>query len=662
MCVHTKGHARVIAVAGAGKTATLTHYITKRIGHGGNPKRMLVLMYNAAVQKDFERRLRILLPEHPPAIRTFHSLGLRLYKSMIACDFLKAAKLQPLSNLVIELQLKKILQNLKTVPKIESVEDLNDWIEAASQFIQHCKSHLKGPTYSFEELDLDEKKKCLLEVFDVFEQWRRNEGFITYDDMLYDPAKVLNENDACRAHFSNKLDEILVDEYQDINPIQHFLLQALAGERASVMVIGDPDQTIYEFRGSSPKFINTQFSNDFSDSKNYSLSQTFRFGHELALAANHLISNNQQRDKTLTISAENTPTTRIRTSETKQHGSKVVDAIVSLRERGASYSAMAILCRLWSFARPVELELMARNIPYNMEGDEGIFHRSEIRPIFHLLTLLSGDFFNKNEPERADILFDILSVPAPRISHAVLRKIARNWAKEIKSNKIASTLRPENPKELNAFQLRALNKRIKALRSLETRHSCVAKISQYLRRVDYYNELEQHAFSQVKGEEQVHTAGAFMRFLQQLGARDAQSILAHLQDMRQASRNHVSDAVTLTTIHKSKGREWPVVFIPDLSEGHLPYFGSGKAEKDTLEAERRLMYVAMTRAQRHLFITTPHNDATSEEVDGAPSRFIEEMNLQGCQSAAKNIYNQVSDSDGNTPITSMYLNSVSLHP
>lgn len=639
---HKEGHARIVAVAGAGKTATLTHYLTQRIAAAA-PK-ILVLMYNRAAQQAFRTRLQRVCRDHQtePQVRTFHSLGLGMYKRLIGAGLLPPRQLQPLSELAIELQLKQLLQDSsKARTLIETPEQLQEWTEQCRQFITLVKSDIAPPETVAEAMGLSKGGDALiLAIFTAFEQWREQRQVITYDDMLYDPAKALMQQPESRQLFADMFDEILVDEYQDINPVQHFLLTLLAGTRAQVMVIGDPDQTIYEFRGSSPQFITSHFDRDFSAATTYQLTRTFRFGHALALCANQLISRNRLRDPILTISAEGTPQTRVKMAFCDNHGAKVADTIAALHSNGGPYNGMVVLCRLWSFARPVELELMARAIPYRIDGEQSILQCVEIRPFLHALDLISGAFRSDNDEQRQQRLFELLTSPSLKIPHALLRRICTTWTHTILNASLRQSFLQALPNGLSPYQQRTLDLVGAALNQLHDGKSGAAALQDYATVLDVAERLRQSALNPEKGQEQARTVTAFLQFVAATPSQSAAQLRSFLSAMLNQARSseaaHAADAVTLTTIHRSKGLEWPVVFMPNVSEGHLPCtVAPGRErrqdERSRIESERRLMYVAITRTQKQLFITAP-------STGGAVSRFVEEMHISLSQQVAAALY------------------------
>lgn len=642
---HQLAHARIVAVAGAGKTATLTHYVAARL-EAVDAGRVLILMYNRAAQQAFSQRLRQLCAQPVlPQVRTFHSLGLRIYKRLISEGWLPSKNLQPLPDITVELQLKQQLQrSTKAAQLIDTNEQLQEWVDLSRQFITLVKSATDPATAVVANLALNKgADEVLLEAFTTFEAWRSRQGVITYDDMLYDPAMTFAQQPESAQMFSDGFDEILVDEYQDINPIQHFLLRVIAGTRAQVMVIGDPDQTIYEFRGSSPEFITKLFARDFAAPETYCLTRTFRFGHALALCANQLISHNRMREPILTISGPSTPHSRVHLAQCDHHGRKIVKAVMQLHANGGAYSGMAVLCRLWSYARPVELELMSAGIPYRIDGEQSILQCAEIRPFLHALDLMSGELATQSLEQRQQKLFELLATPPLKIPHTLLRRISSVWANTVAESPLPQSFLKSLPPNVKPYQQRMFDLLTAALRQLAKPLPCAKALQNYAEILDYGRRLQEGALNPEKGQEQARTVAAFLQFAAAAPAQTACELRQLLAQMHDQQSYSAMDAVTLTTIHRSKGLEWPVVFLPNMAEGHLPCTPGGERqrlenERCRIESERRLMYVAITRAQKQLFITVPQDRSSA-----TASRFIEEMQIPASQTIAEAVYRQAQE-------------------
>ena len=252
-------HALITAVAGSGKTTTLAWRLRWLLQQGHDPRRMLVLMFNRSARFDFERKLRdvsrdlgLALPE----VRTYHAMGLRLYKRFVQEGYLPAFSDRILTEQEISYQAWLLTRQLAPEDLADEIRrNKKDYVETATNFIDLVKTTLTPVEVMFEELGYSDRHRYLIDLFHAFEQWRKERSQITFADMLYEPVMAIHQNTALQRLVGNKMDLVLVDEYQDTNEIQHLLLHYVAGDRARVTVVGDPDQTIYEFRGAKPEFI-----------------------------------------------------------------------------------------------------------------------------------------------------------------------------------------------------------------------------------------------------------------------------------------------------------------------------------------------------------------------------------------------------------------------
>ncbi|WP_255376409.1 UvrD-helicase domain-containing protein, partial [Oleiphilus sp. HI0043] len=237
---------------------------------------------------------------------------------------------------------------------------------------------------------------------------------MSYTDMLYDTVIAIQQNPSLEKLVSNKMDIVLVDEYQDTNDLQHALLSYIAGDRAKVTVVGDPDQTIYEFRGAKPEYIINGFSQQFPGTQKLNLSYSFRYGHCVSLLANHLISHNSGRQALLCKSHESNPSTRVEVHKSKDDPKTVIDILSGTPSQ--DLSQYAILTRVWSQTVGIELALLEAGINYHMDGYPGVFHSNEAQSICALLELACGHFKTMSTEQRAlklDLLFHFPHVGLP---------------------------------------------------------------------------------------------------------------------------------------------------------------------------------------------------------------------------------------------------------
>ena len=644
---HQQGHAKVVAVAGAGKTTTLTHFIAARLSEGVSPRRLLVLMYNRAAREDFEAKLGRLLPRQAlPEVRTFHSLGLRIYQRLIAQGVLPPFQGKPLSDGEMEPIVWRLLQQLADDDtRQEILSQRKKWVEPALAFIDLVKSGLQPPAEVFEALELPDSCKIFIDLFDLFEDWRRQQRRISYSDMLYDPVMAFIYQPEVAAQFGGHMQWILVDEYQDINAIQQHLLEVLYGGRGSVMVIGDPDQTIYEFRGSKPEFIVQKFDQQMQQVSTYQLPHTFRYGHALSLLANHLITHNKEREPVLCLSHPSTPQTKAKLHFARYEPALILTLIKSEAEK-QPLENIAVINRLWALCAPIELGLLQAGIPYQLHNSQSVLDRWELQIFWILLEISAGRFSARNTEQRTDAWLQVLTTPYPKIKRSTLEQIARTLAQA--DADFGEALQAAVPEDMSKWQRQQLDARAEILASAE--HVAMPAhrlLQQYIDQSGLEDGIADSAFSAQQIEDRLQTIKAFVRFMRESeqSSRTALDYLQQLKAQRLKQSRERKGGVHLTSIHKSKGLEWPVVIIPGLNAHYYPYTPEGEfTTPASEESERRLLYVAMTRAIQQLHLIAPDPQKDQKRGPGQSSardwssRFQQELMVERSVDMARAIY------------------------
>jgi DNA helicase-2/ATP-dependent DNA helicase PcrA len=620
-------HSVITAVAGSGKTSTLAWRIRYLLQQGHDPSRMLVLMFNRSARVDFERKLQQVCHQSGlalPEIRTYHAMGLRLYKRFVQEGYLPGFSEKILTEQEISFQAWLLTRRLAPEDLADEIRrNKKDFVEAATGFIDLVKTTLSPAEIVFEELGYSEKH-----LFHSFEQWRKGQSKISFADMLYEPVMAIHQNPPLQRLVGNKMDLILVDEYQDTNEIQHLLLRYVAGDRARVTVVGDPDQTIYEFRGAKPEFILKRFSDEFESPLEQTLSFTFRYGHRVALLANHLICHNTGRKDVLCQSHPSTPGTEI----TLHRAENDADAVLQILGQKAddalpiTLADTAILFRVWSQSVPIELRLLARQIPYRIDAGKGALFSREVQAITALLKVVSGTLEKLPEEDRLELARLLLRFPHVGLKEPELEQLARflaAFATDWHEHLLALDFGALAP--MAARKLRKLGEVLEQLRGYSG--SVAGLITVYAEHTDLYESVRSLALTHDNAEERIDTIHGFREYLKSLDV-NASGALAHLKALRQqASEKKGGGGVLLSTIHRTKGLEWPQVIIPGLQEKYLPH--SPRPQDDaraSLESERRLLYVAMTRTRNKLhLITRPVSRQPHLDGDQGPSRFVEEF-------------------------------------
>lgn len=621
---HKGSHALVSAVAGSGKTTTLEARIHRLIERGVPPQRILVLAFNRSVREEFQSRFKGF--HQSPRIHTFHSLG----KS--ALERYHAKKGQSPWNIDSNDFTKQQLlrESLQTSYPSYSNEDLKSF----SDFIEELKAAGRFPSEVKESLEYEEVEQWKKLAYERYEELRIHAKKRFLEDLIYDLLHIIR---ARPTWISNKYHHVLVDEYQDVNRAQQEVLVAVAGSTAEIMVVGDPDQCIYEWRGSRPDFITRIFAQELPKVKHFSLSNTFRFGHQVSLIANSCIRHNKDRLKTMCISNRNAPATEVNFRLTESEAKTVTNILGELSEKGIKLSEIALLVRAYGHSVGTELMLLNSEIPYLHGKDKPLYEREELQVLSCLLSLLLyEDLSGVSEEYRVQSLRSLLRLSKSFLSKEELDKLSAleshpisEWIEIVETLSLTKSINPKKARKL-VLSIKEwccigyCNEEItaNALRA-------IARIQMFY---DFESVWDDIATRHIDSNDK---------------KRSYQSLLNSIEEMELSAEgliklifkksNESNEAVTITSIHKAKGMEWPVVLVIGLSEGEFPVCNSDMPDNE-LEEERRLFYVAVTRAKQYLYLigpTDPMLDRWQQQGwYGAPtkkepiaSRFLYESDL-----------------------------------
>lgn len=617
---HAGGHARVAAVAGSGKTTTLVARVLALLARGVPPRRILVLMFNRSAREDFQARLAAMAPPGQPLpdVRTFHSLGHRLTQSLT-----RWGALPPRQLLTADWQVERLLRQATQLALADDPDACEaaldaERLEALAHFCSLVKAEMVAPRELYARLDFGEQTDHFAAAFDHAERLLNDQGVMSYADLLYRPLLTLEGDAALRGRVQGFLDHVIIDEYQDINVAQQRLLALLAGDRAEVMGVGDANQCIYEWRGAHPDTMLERFVATFGPARDYPLSTTFRHGHALALAANHAIAANRRRPDQLCLAASGTPETRL---DVGQGGGSLLDALAAWRERGRRLDEACVLVRSWALSVPLQLALLKAGLPFRLAREDRFVFR------LPLVQALAGYLELARRPE---LLRDpghlalLLSQPTPFVARERIEAMAAALA--------GSQRWPERHDPLLAglkpHQKRTLKKRWTLLRELPglAAWSPSRLLEHVVESVDAEKVLKRAAARRDKGEEDVRLLDVLVEQAEELGNEPD----AFIELLRRPVENR-DDGVLITTAHGAKGLEWPLVVLAGVNEEDFPHYSrDNPLSPQRLEEERRLFYVAITRAQERLLLI--HDGG-----DHRPSRFIAESAWRSCQAVAERL-------------------------
>lgn len=674
-------HIKVVAVPGSGKSSTMRLRVATLLRAQIPPSAILVMMYNKAAQIEFDQKLRALYPGCKlPQTRTFHSLGFRLCESLGKNGLLPQFKLNSFPNGPVSLAkeaLKKVVgsqQGTQCNPNEPGVT------EQFISFIDLVKSGLLTPDIVFDHSGLDNKLSPFIQAFTVFEELRCNKRERFFSDLIYDPVQLIIKSDQAKNFVTNRLHQVIVDEYQDINSISQEMIKILAGDRAFVTAVGDDDQTLYGFRGSKPEYLLTQFDSDFKNPLVFILSKTFRYGHVISLASNNLIVNNRDRVNKQCVSSASAPTSiiELKVDQSEATGESanidhhsIISPITSWLLKGRKLKEIAILLRVFSFAPTIELALLRQGIPYRIEGCLSVFELPEISALIDLLKIANKTFVTNDKTALAESIFRILLLPHPGISQHIIDELSVVIANDFGDLRNAVALVAARQP---AFIGSRLNRKADAICFLRDTPNLapLEALTTYLEMTECKKGIISMAMKSEDADTLVSAIDAFIDFCKSKNL-STNELITQIELLRDAQRGNkgLIDAVTITSVHRSKGLEWPMVLLPRLSETCFPYI---RDEDDVdIQSERRLFYVAMTRAIEHLVLIIPNDDQFVKSLQhrssqvpiglygnkDRASRFIYEANLKPCIEVGKAVHENVGyleiDTTFETEIFNQYL-------
>lgn len=621
---HQVGHALVSAVAGAGKTTTLVERCRRLIASGIPESQILILQYNKEAQLDFSGRLAKRLGHSAiPDVKTYHSFCLAMWKELERLGHVAPTR-QPKDSSSMEATM--LQQALKTQAG-KGVYVSQEQFEMLNALKTLTKSGFDAPGAVYDRTDMPyEARALIVGAYIRFESDRIRQRLRFFDDQIYDTAVTLKDNPELWSLFRGRYQQIQVDEFQDISEVQMSILEGITGPETSVVVVGDADQAIYSWRGARVQYITQEFAARFTPCKRYVMSRTFRFGDELALFANHLVVNNKIRDDKLSIAEDGNPSTLVELTHPVRGRNPFIINLLKERQANGSLSDAAILCRNYSHAVPLQMEMLMADIPFFVYGREGTLYNPEIGCLVGAMAMAADHwpFMTKSIPR---FIQAMMVAPTVFVSNKVTQMLTV-YAMEI--------FEDQGSREVGKGMLDAVNKigsivpaqeleRLKTgLPKLRDRASFMEMlcrgsmsamrpgevIDTYIQFTGLTDSLLKHSRTREDGEERVRNVQAMRaaaegfetltEFLDELGP-----LAAHEKD-KPPKYPHVR----IQSIHSSKGAEFPTVILPSWNAGVVPANSPLDAEE-----ERRLAYVAVTRAQHHLIIQHAEDPLLSAWVD-----------------------------------------------
>lgn len=641
---HLAGPCLVLAGAGSGKTRVITHKIGRLIQAGLAADRIAAITFtNKAAAEMRERAAQLVGRDaRKVLICTFHALGVRLLRDDGEV-----------------LGLKKQFSILDTDDITSLLKDCGGTTDTATaRGWQWAISAWKGAGMNAAQClaqAKDEDERVTATIMARYEERLTAYQSVDFDDLITLPLKLLREHEDVRARWQKKMGHVLVDEYQDTNATQYELLKLLVGERGRFTAVGDDDQSIYGWRGATLDNLK-KLPHDYPELKVIKLEQNYRSTSAILRAANNVIGPNPKLfPKTLWSDLGEGEPVRVVDADNEEHeAERAVARILSLRasSQHKEWRDFAILYRANHMARPFEQSLRRAQVPYKVSGGQSFFDKAEIRDLCAWLRLLVN---NNDDPA----FLRSATTPKRGIGHTTLQQLGA-FATQYKlslfealfANSLGAALPPRAVATLHEFG-RAVNDLEYRARHTVGHEAARAFLTEWLKDIDY----EKHLYDSEDNEKVAAARWTnVMDFCDWVAGRcggkleeedgvkiesERKSLLEVVQTIALLStlseREQDQNVVTLSTLHASKGLEWPHVMLVGVNEGLLPFKmdeepGQSDAQAadmaQRLQEERRLMYVGITRAQRTLAVSwLKRRKKGRESIPGQASRFIKEMAL-----------------------------------
>ena len=596
----------ILAGAGSGKTRVLTTKIAYLIENlGVNPYNILAITFTNKAAKEMSERLYNMIGDisTKAQVSTFHSFGLRILRENYEYlgyenNFIIMDSDDTLSII------KKILKELNLDSKIYNPSAIRNKISG-------CKNELMTPS-DYEKYAASEFEKVVLKVYEMYERTLKQNNSIDFDDLLILPIKLFKNFPDVLSKYQERFKYILVDEYQDTNEAQYILTKLISSKYRNICVVGDVDQSIYGFRGANYRNI-LNFEKDYKDALIIKLEQNYRSTNNILDAANSVIKNNKERkSKNLwSDKGKGDKITYFKAFNERDEAFYVIREIKQLLSKGIDSQDIAVLYRTNAQSRIMEEELLKENLPYRVVGSFYFYSRKEIKDLIAYLRLIYNDRDNVS-------LLRVINTPKRGIGNKTVSSLI-NIA-NIENKSIYEVI--SSGKELE------FKKTIENLKEIAKNITLTELIDKILEvtgmKAEYQNEKTLE--SEIRLENLEEFKSITKAFEEKYGLVSLEDFLLEISLVSDVNEyKDDKNRISLMTVHSVKGLEFNYVFVIGLEEGIFPHINS-LMDNSEIEEERRLMYVAITRAREKLYLVNARmRTLYGREQANPQSRFLNEI-------------------------------------
>ncbi len=647
---------RIIAGAGTGKTRTLTYRIAYLISRGMSPKRMVAITFTNKAAKEMQSRVDQLLLENDfhvdgkPLMVTFHGFCYKFLKKEIS----HLPGYNQNFNIADDSDQGQIYKDIFSNMLKGSSKDFTKAVISKISDLKTRGLFVNDVTQNEVRMDSIYTFNELIHVYESYQKFLNSQNLLDFDDLLMLTTKILTEFPDVREHWQNKYDIFLVDEFQDTNAVQYDLVRYLLSDTTKLTVVGDPDQTIYTWRGAKNNIIKDYLQHDFPSLETVVLDQNYRSTQSILNAANALIRHNSDRMEKNLVAANNIEGDKVSyilNSDQDNEAYQVASTIHNLNVReSVPFDKIAIIYRSNYLSNSIEKMLTRFKVPYEVYGGMKFYERAEIKDALSYLRLIVN-------PD--DLSFRrILKAPSKSIGDVALQKALSYKALlgEDENNSLIEIFR-RNPSELHLMKksilaleqfYSAYDEMVKVYQTYHSSSELMTAISLYFLNsgfIDYVNKEDKKAeeklsYTASSSVSKVDNVNEFLRsisaYLDQEvvdddGKRRNPTLEEFLIDVAlQSDQDTMKDQpkVALMTGHVSKGLEFPYVFVTGLNQTIFPTTHAlMDLKKSAIEEERRLLYVCVTRAQKRLYLSSFGGRNFRNGQDYLPSMFLKELDL-----------------------------------
>ncbi|KAA8981317.1 DNA helicase Rep [Halospina sp. K52047b] len=617
----------VLAGAGSGKTSVITRKIAHLIEYAGYPGRHIAAVtFTNKAAREMKERVSKLVDRRAArglTVATFHNLGLTILR-----EEHDAVGYHPGFSIFDAEDARNLLRDLLA----EHAPDTGLEVGDLQTTISNWKNAMLLPDQALSRAN-DAHEERFAVIYQHYADYLKAYNALDFDDLILLPVLLFRNHEEVLQKWQRRIRYLLVDEYQDTNLSQYELVRLLVGHRQGLTVVGDDDQSIYAWRGARPENL-AQLKEDFPSLKIVKLEQNYRSMRRILSTANTVIANNPHVfDKALWSElGVGDPIRVLRCRNEEGEAERIASEILDQRLRSRSeYRDFAVLYRGNHQSKLLEIKLQAYQIPYKISGGTSFFARNEIKDAMAYLRLLTN-------PDDDVAFLRVVNVPRREIGPRTLEQLT-GYARQRQMSLVRALDEVGADSHIQARALEKLRRFTHFLhdvrQQLESGDDTLGVIRRMFTEVEYEEWLHQNASSAKQAQKRMENVWYLLDSIEQMEPNEddgeteqtleeavSRLVLRDILDRQEEEDD--SDRVQLMTLHASKGLEFPNVFIMGLEEELLPHRSS--IESETIEEERRLMYVGITRAQRCLTLTyAGQRKQYGEVIEPIPSRFLDEM-------------------------------------